>query len=498
MSGETFLSHDESFSSKQLADELRSISDAELARGIVRPESSPIKQIERGEFDYDNENSPNYVEEGRSAEMLQAVTNQYFKEQPRTARLVKYRYDQLAARDPELQAEEPRATIAIPIAIHNENAATLQATLYEIAKQNGVNQDELLLYANMPSTLSEADKANAQAKLDAVIAQARQDNPQLTIRSITVEYDEDKLSIGRVRHDYMDLVAWDAARRGFGIDHPVIMLDADTKQMTKTAFEELADTLTAPDSDIIVAHTETHHLFDNNARGSETEMPDARKLAVLQEIRRRQYLRQESRAKAEDLGQDIGEVYNQGHYDEEWGMAVALGPYLLVGGYDEHSTLDESRFLMQRLYDEDGSLYDVMHHAKTEISAGKLFNGAYYLVGTKIRGSGRRPEQRLREWVTGGVDDSQYANMVEKHITSGHQYQDFSHTDALRTDDTSEPTFKNPDHAKRIVGSVLKPESVPRLEGEPEPMPNPTSLLKRLNLPDPDDEESGSRDSHKG
>ncbi len=502
MSGESFGPSGESFHSKETAKwaaEFQSGDNAQIEHDTTPLDTSPVKQIERGEFNYDEVDSPDYVEVGHSSEMLQAVANNYFREQPRNARLVKHRYSQLTARDPELRAEEPRATVAIPIAIHNEDAATLRDTLAEVAAQAGVERDEIMLYGNMPDTLSEEEKNQARVKLDEVVAEMRRANPQLTLRSLVVEYDEDKLGIGRVRHDYMDLIAWDGARRGFAIDNPVIMLDADTKQMTKEAFGKLAAVLTAPDSDKIMAHTETHYLFGKNeqAEGQDGES-DARKLAVLQEIRRRQYWRLKNRDKAETLGQDINEVYDQGHYDEEWGTAVALGPYLLVGGYNEQGKINESWSLTQRLYDQEGLIYDVMRHAKPDITSQQLHKGMYYLAGTSVRGSGRRHEQRLREWIAGGVNDELYAGLTGTHIQYGHEYQKFSHTDSLRVaSEEAEPGFRDAAQAAMIIKAVLTPDAVERIDGGSQPLPDPTTLLRRLDLPRPDDDDSRFTDDSK-
>jgi len=140
----------------------------------------------------------------------------------------------------------------------------------------------------MPSSLGEPEKARAEAQFDSLISEFRLEYPQLTIRSVIEEYDwrdqdhaeTERVLMGKLRHDVIDLVALDGAEREFGIDHPVVFFDADTKQIAKSGIKGLSDTLTAPDAREISARLETHYLFDEDTGFYEDgTITDARKLA---------------------------------------------------------------------------------------------------------------------------------------------------------------------------------------------------------------------------
>lgn len=458
----------------------------ELAYALDPPDVSPAMQRQRGEFTFDDPETADYIEPGDSRAMLRAVIDGYFRQQTENLLLVANRLECLKERDPELTSQEPRSTIAITIAMHNEHPTTLRDTMAEIAKQKGIEQDEILLYGNMPASLNEQEKAEVRTQFDALVADFRLNHPHLKIRSIAEEYEWGKEGVlmGKLRHDVVDLIALDAAGRGFGIDHPVIFLDADTKQMTKTAIENLAATLTALDAYQIIAHLETHYLFDpDTGFGEDGTMSDARKLAIIQEIRRRQWRRTIYREQPYPSA-DRNEGYSQ-PYDEEWGAAIALGPLLVAGNYNERGKWDELKHLRGRVLQSIGEITEIMRYAKPAILRGRMRYRPYYLVGQAVRSSGRRQEQFLRRWIAGGVDDDAYEQWTHAYIQKGVPYF-FSHTDPARNrEQYKHPSFQNEAQARRIAAAILQPDVVPILK-KGIPMPDSVPLLKRYDMPTPD------------
>jgi len=454
------------------------------------PDFIPARQRQRGEFTFDHPETTDFVEPGDPQAMLCAVVNSYFCQQPENLAIVTDRYNRLRERDPELPATKPRSSIAILMALHNERAITLRETIAEISRQENVDQDEILLYGNMPDSLSGPRKAQTCAWFDALVLELQLEYPHLKIRSVAEEYDwhvqdgkeNEEVLMGKLRHDVVDLIALDGAARGFSIDHPVVFFDADTKQIAKAGVSNLVEVLTAPDAQELIAHLETHYLFDDDTGFYEDgTMTDARKLAIIQEVRRRQWWR--IRHQHENVYYEDRNKNYRLPYDEEWGMAVALGPCLIAGNYNERGRLNESKDLKARLSIALHEISDIMRYAKPDIPSGRMWRHAYYVVGQAVRSSGRRQEQFLKDLIAGKVDEDAYERRTQRFIQSGTPYRYFSHTDIARTrEQTMHPRFRNEEQARRIAAAVLLPDVV-RVGDREIPMPDSMPLLQRYHLP---------------
>ena len=115
----------------------------EIKYALNPPDYIPAKQRQRGEFTFDDPETADFVEPGDSQAMLRAVVDSYFRQQPENLAIVADRHDRLCERDPELSVEEPRSTIAILSAIHDEQSITLHETLAELSKQDEIEHDEV-------------------------------------------------------------------------------------------------------------------------------------------------------------------------------------------------------------------------------------------------------------------------------------------------------------------------------------------------------------------
>lgn len=444
------------------------------------PVTSPFEQLRRGEFVYDNPESPDYVRPGDAEGMLRAVTDRYFQAQPEVLPTVRERYAMLTTRDAKRVAVPPRVTDIIPAAIHNESLSNLRDTLKQVAGINGVEQDEVLVYGNMPDNLEDQERAAVIANFDNLLAEQQAKHPHLNLRSVIVEYPPEELTMGRIRHDFTDLVAYDARQRGgFRVDHPVVTFDADTKRISRNANQELARVLVAPDSREVLAHLETGYLFDTEASvNPDGTLPDARKLAILQELRRRQYARLSGPS-----------------YNEEWGAAVALGPCLMAGNYNEHHDVSEMHYLKRRLRWAAEGLTQIMQYAKPAITK-SITTLVHYLKGVSVQTSGRRQEDFLRHWIAGKLDDGYAESIIRNYVRDGLSYDNgFGHTESLRArrdaQPAVEPELRSPEQARRMVAAVIGPTVVPTVDIarrtlRDTPLPDPAPYLRRLGLPAPD------------
>lgn len=444
-------------------------SEIEYPRPGVLPGICPGDYIEAGEFDFENELSPDYVEPGNSPAMLKKLSELYFYDRADDLMATRERLGRLQSRDRDVYSDIPRSTIVI---LTIEDAETLRGTMSELAKQHGVEQDEIILYGNMPGSFSEEQKQEKDDVLDTIVAEF----PSLRIRSINETYDwsehNDSPLMGKLRHDYKAMIALDGAERGFGVDHPVITLDGDTKLMTQGSLDALVAAITYPQSNVMIAHLETRYTFD----AQEGPLSDARKLAVLQEIRRRQLIRL----------RNSGDRPFTMPYNEEWGAAVALGAYLVCGGYNDHGQFDENSDLKKRMIIARDEITAVMQHAKPGIKE-PMSPEVQYTPGKVIRGSARRHEDLFNNWIAEPLNTDRellFLHSTELYGWTGLQYDDstFSSTDTAREKNRTPATFTDAGQMKCMVNAILLMKSV-RHSGEPEMFaPDPSRLLERLGL----------------
>lgn len=239
--------------------------------------------------------------------------------------------------------EAPDCTVCVPIAIMGENQESVLRTVESIkrAQQASGRPVELILWANAKhGEDSETDSAeidtvarNRYETLKTELADLAGDG--LRIQTALQINDKDT-TISRVRANYMDAVAMQAVQKGYGYEHPVIWLDADTTALSKNALADLADGVRRFDSKFV--HADSRWSIDW-ADGPLVEQDDATKAVALNEIRRRQLVRMNKR-----------EHVIQGAYTEEWGLAFAMGTYLEAGGVDTSEASNESMNLILRAH----------------------------------------------------------------------------------------------------------------------------------------------------
>lgn len=445
------------------------------------PERCPALSVASGELSLDS------VESGDSVGMNCLITEWYFSQKDDVEReAVARRLVTLKSRDAAPVGGEPRTTVMIPVAAHNEKPDLLRHTLEEVAGEDGADEDELFVYGNMPDNLPESQKAAARASMDAVVAEFRQSHPDITIRSMVGEYPEGQLNMNQVRFDAFDVIAFEGISRGYGFDHPVFMLDADMGHIDASTNVTMSGALTAADSRFMIVHPDM--LWDVEGvsiprNAVEVEAPegldDATRLAAVAEVSR---LHAQDQLRREyDIPNARGEVY-----PEEAGSAIALGPAIMVGNFhlQEHAT--EMMGLQMAMIALSEEITEATRRAKPGVTE-EVMAVANYYPEVRVSTSARRWEQVLRDWVTlpAGADASEYADNVRDWHLSGptglyNTPEQFGHTDAVRERNDVGP-FNMPEEVREarmqeIVDAMLGP--IDRSE-------EMVAVLERFGLPLP-------------
>jgi hypothetical protein len=224
--------------------------------------------------------------------------------------------------------------------------------------------------------------------------------------------------------------------------------------MTKDAVASLSAALTAEDASVVRAHVEAFHSFDKPAQGK--DLPDARKLAILQELARRKYVR----TRRAQLAAGAHPEHWPAPYVEEWGMAIALGTLLAVGNYDASRPMDENAILGRRLTSAARIVGTMMHYAKP--ATPPVFEARpAQLTNKRVITSGRRLEDLFRQWIAAGHEsDRRDAEMVRRItqlaiLGNGYTPDETFHTTNIRGPQSeAEPRLWDKRHAGRVIGAA--------------------------------------------
>ncbi|HUB94018.1 MAG TPA: hypothetical protein VMB52_05955 [Verrucomicrobiae bacterium] len=466
--------------------------DWEGIRSSLFPERYPALSMISGELSLES------IHSGDLVGMYALITETYFgQKSPDELEQLNVIYRQLHERDAGPSGAEPRSTVAIAVAAHNEDPALLAHTLEAVAGVRGIEQDEVLVYGNMPDTLFEAERTEAQANIDATVNRFRTSHPAIRIRSVIVEYSEAQLRMSKVRADMIELIARDGQERNFRFDHPVITFDADTASISEQTNEVLAGALTAEDSHLLIPHADVAFdvtgvtIADNPA---DTELPehsdDATRLAAVAEIDQRLSLARERKE------YDVPNM-RQYSYPEEWGSAIPLGPTLMVGNFNIAIDSSEMGELEQRFMHMAEEIREAMRIAKP-LSQGDVRTVAVNFPEALVTTSGRRWEQVLRDWITlpAGADDKIYLDNVKKWHMSGptglyQSREQFGHTDSVRI-----RTYEGPFTASDEIREARIQAIINAMLGATKRSDEMERVLSRFDLPKPttwlDEDSNGS------
>lgn len=235
----------------------------------------------------------------------------------------------------EVSPEEPAITVCVPVAIlaEKEERAVRTIKLVSRAQQKLGEPVEVLLWTNARHKDSGEDKrvvANKARyrykKLKTTIGGV--DNPGLTIKTALQVLPESEATMSRLRANYMEAVAFDAVHRGYGFDHPILWLDADTTFLSSNSLRDIEKSVR--EFEAMFVHTNAHFSLDWLKDRTLNGMDDVSKAIALEEIVRRQIIR-ERRSDS-----------HMNNYMEECGLAFALGVYLDAGGLNTADPINES------------------------------------------------------------------------------------------------------------------------------------------------------------
>jgi hypothetical protein len=345
-------------------------------------------------------------------------------------------YYELRERDQKINYDhEPLATIAVPIAIHNETPETILHTLSEVVHQDKADETEVILFANHPEDLSEEEKSAAQQKLDDIVVQFGNAENQvpLAVRSVLREYPPDELHMGNIRKDMMDLITVDALDRGYNFDHPVLWLDADTRKMSRNTVVTLADSIRDPQAGDPIRRANILFGLDDT-----TEMDDAKRMVAAFELMRRSRVRE---------GKNAG-------YSEEHGTIISLGAYDLVGGTNREEPINEAKSLKDNFKKAKNEYEQVLNKAKPGATVPR--RESLILPSARIVSSARRHEDMFRQLIT--PEETPYTGTYRAWLEQGLPYNNFTHTDSVRSGEYAVPAnFRDDEHKTKVVDAFYGP-----------------------------------------
>lgn len=233
---------------------------------------------------------------------------------------------------------KPFMTICVPVGILTEDRNRVTTLLEKIAKESNTipKPIEVLIWANAKYDDAEKDSVILEAQRN--YEDMKQEIQKLTasgnIRVYTAlqHVTASEFSMSRVRKNYMDALALKAVREGYGFDHPVMWLDADTTDIKKGTLKIVADEVHSFNS--AFCHPSMYYSIDWNNGNHISDSDDATKAFAIDEMARRMGIRSEVES-AGDRSEPLG-------YLEESGFSFALGTYLVTGGINTTDDINET------------------------------------------------------------------------------------------------------------------------------------------------------------
>lgn len=254
-----------------------------------------------------------------------------------------------ASPEEDEQAPEPALTVCIPVAVTREDPEKVAHTvsLIKRSQQNLGKPVDVIVWAN--DRYDEGDEASTQEAAATSYAAMKEklqpiDGDGLHIQTALEVLPKDEATMVDLRSNYMDAVSVKAAQRGYGVEHPVLWMDADTTELSPDALGMVEQSVR--NFDAMLVHTNIRYNLDWANGTSFDELDDASKAVAIYELGRRQHARFEQAIGTADSGAQVG-------YNDEPGMAFALGSYLAGGGLHQQagerrtyrSGVDESHIL---------------------------------------------------------------------------------------------------------------------------------------------------------
>lgn len=258
--------------------------------------------------------------------------------------------EDLGDRPEDEAAIEPALTVCIPVAVTKEEPATVMHTveLVKRSQQELGKPVDVIVWANAKYAGEDSEAATQEAAQANYVTMQEMlkpaDGEGLRIQTALEVLPEEEATMVKLRSNYMDALSVQAAERGYGVDHPVLWMDADTTMLSPAALGKIEASVR--NFDAMVVHTNLRYNLDWANGTPLGELDDASKAVAIHEIHRRQRTRFEEAMNTPDSGAALG-------YNDEPGTAFALGSYLAGGGLHQpkdrrhtfDSGVDEARIL---------------------------------------------------------------------------------------------------------------------------------------------------------
>jgi hypothetical protein len=320
---------------------------------------------------------------------------------------------------------ESICTITIPVAILNEDINIVVSTIEQLKRSHGNNDQpiDIIIWANAKYTESDRSDVEENASKSYVEMVEKLHvigDEKLRIKTALQLIPKEEFSMSQLRSNYMDAVTLDSLKRGYGFNHPVMWVDADTTRISKDVIQSLA--LPLVNNEALFTHANLQFSVDWSPDTLPGELDDATKAIILNEMQRRQ-----RKALSED-GKDGG-------YVEESGLAFSIGVYLNAGGMDKTDPISESGRLILKVVKARDTGY---LNEKGVIPASlDEYNGMFYeevkhVKSARMAVSARRHYEVAKEQGAGGlydVDKSGYGDTLFTDMEKSDEAANISQAD---------------------------------------------------------------------
>jgi len=277
------------------------------------------------------------------------------------------------------EAAKPALTVTMPLAILGEDIATPLRALELIQAERAYcdGDIEVVLWANAGfQGRYEESQIVAKARnryQDLRTALADQTTKGVRVRTALEVFElpiSQSVPMSQLRANYMEAVTVDAIERGFGYDHPVLWLDADTTDVGKGSLQQIITSVRQLDSYFI--HADTRYSIDWAHGTPFNKLDDASKAVAISEVLRRCFVRN---------GMERA-------YDEECGLAFALGTYLFSGGVSTQRPIGEAHDLLNQAV--HGRIRPYPHIVEALAIETPIDSAVRYLPKARVGTSARR------------------------------------------------------------------------------------------------------------
>ena len=254
---------------------------------------------------------------------------------------------------------EPAMTICIPVAILKEDPKRVANLLQVIQRQSTDFEKpiEVIVWANAKFTeeTEEADTLDSRQKYEQLkeLISGNSGYAGLQIKTALQMRPESEFSMSKMRSSYMNALAVEAKNRGYGFDHPVMWLDADTTDMKRGTLRVIADEVKSLQA--FFCRPQTYYSIDWAGEMQINESDDATKAFAIDEMARRMNLRRMAvDRQKQDGAKDLSPTrYKPSGYFEESGCSFMLGTYLNAGGVVEGDPINETIGLIESAMSRD-------------------------------------------------------------------------------------------------------------------------------------------------